>query len=100
MFRVDRYKSGEQCGQMSRGGRAVQLERGERGADCSLKEFTVMLVLKQGWQLFLVWTREKTKSSIWQPKFWKYHVQWRGTTDRLPNKVRYPIYMFTCSRGE
>ena len=85
---------------MSRGWGAVQLERGERGADCSLKEFTVMLVLKQGWQLFLVWTREKTKSSIWQPKFWKYHVQWRGTTDRLPNKVRYPICMFTRSRGE
>ena len=69
VIRVDRYKSGQHYGQMSRGGRAVQLERGERGADCSLKEFTVMLVLKQGWQLFLVWTREKTKSSIWQPKF-------------------------------
>ena len=59
MVGVGGHQTGEQDGKVIFFGSAAlffKIERGKGGADCSLENFTIRLMLKQVWQFALFWS--------------------------------------------
>ena len=64
-------QAGEQDWKVSCWGRLglLKVETGQGSTYCSLKNFTIMLMLKEVRQFALFWSREKSQSAVWQPMY-------------------------------